>query len=163
MTDLIRVLKKDPLSPVEVKTIPNDYDSVCEEIGGDIHLTPFHVCGADVLIVTNGESIWDAYCEPNFILGDNYFFGTALVVCLSEDKKSFASTYISAEDFDANITEQFPSYFCRDCEEYFNTPSTEEFDQEYENGVGGLFADHHKMVVAVCPECGSSNFKEVRS
>lgn len=159
---MIRVLKKIPEQPVEAKVIPNTYDAIYDEIGGDIHILPSHICGQDVLIVTNGDSVWDSYCEPNFIINDNYIFGTALVVKISDDKKSFASCNISAENFDANINEDFPTYFCKECEEYFSTPDITEFDQESENGVASLFPDHHIISVAVCPECGSSNFKEVR-
>lgn len=161
MNDIIRVLKKEPRKPVESKTIENDYEAICDEIGGDVHITPVHVCGSDALVVTNGDSVWDSYCEPNFILGENYFFGTALVVCLSEDKKTFASTYIPADAFELNISEDFPSYFCKGCEEYFGEPDMTEIDQESENGVGSLFGDHHIITVAVCPHCGCSDFKEV--
>ena len=50
--------------------------------------------------------------------------------------------------------------FCYECELYYDEPAQVDEDIEQENGVGGLFPDHHHMKVNVCPFCGSADIDE---
>jgi len=51
---------------------------------------------------------------------------------------------------------------CVSCGHYCSEADlkTEVVDLENEHGVGGLFPDHHRESVGVCPECGSSSLEE---
>lgn len=53
------------------------------------------------------------------------------------------------------------NYYCPDCHTYFNKPEEREADMEDYYGVGGMFLDHHRGFISVCPECGSEEFNEV--
>lgn len=53
------------------------------------------------------------------------------------------------------------NYYCPDCHTYFNKPEEREADMEDYYGVGGMFSDHHRGFINVCPECGSEDFNEV--
>lgn len=53
------------------------------------------------------------------------------------------------------------NYYCPDCHTYFNEPEEREVDMEDYYGVGGMFGDHHRGYINVCPECGSEDFNEV--
>ena len=47
-------------------------------------------------------------------------------------------------------------YQCSECGCIFseNDADTMEIDLEAENGVGGLFPDHHYTNINICPDCG---------
>lgn len=52
---------------------------------------------------------------------------------------------------------------CLDCKEEFTEDEIDEkeIDLEAENGVGGLFPDHHYIKVPACRFCGSEEIEEI--
>lgn len=158
----IKVLVKEPNKDIEERQIVNDWETVTDIIGDDFVLYSAKANGKDFLIAMDENARFYSEHEPNFMIENDIFFGNIIFLSIDSDLKTFKDCPISIAEANEVISTDLPTYICESCHETFDDPIYIDCDIEFENGVAGLFPDHHWESIAACPNCESTDFWRIK-
>jgi hypothetical protein len=146
MSNIIKVLIKEPFKPAYYDEIPNELHILQFYVGADIETVRV---ASDVIAIVNGESL--IYGLPlNVMINGHYLFGTVILAGVDESGEEFASLPESMQK-PAYVRAALPGIFekqktrrCPICKREYSTRP----------------AISRRKPIEICPECGQQEALE---